>query len=273
MAVKKKEDAPSTEEKKDGIFGGDAQENSTQEVSLENSEKETQEESIPMSKVNELLNKQESKFNAMLEAALDKFRVKTKVEAGKSEMSKDADYVKGLEDDWLEVPAVFFAFSFEFSIHGDKKRGVTTKPPHGKIKFTPIIRSKRRGRRGEEVISVSSIKVHSRVEAEYLRGHSQFGILFFENMEDVLTMDTGWANRLVEANQSIQNLSDQQVIARAKQSGVSVTQDITSMRRELVEKSALEAIKKTDFALYNKIKQGNIDKDTGRVTVDKVINQ
>jgi hypothetical protein len=36
-------------------------------------------------------------------------------------LREELTYVSDLEDDWLEQPVVFFAFSMNFSIHGDKK--------------------------------------------------------------------------------------------------------------------------------------------------------
>jgi hypothetical protein len=179
--------------------------------------------------------------------------------------------VSDLEDDWMDEPAVFFAFSFEFSIHGDKKRGLETEPPHGAIKFKPLIRTKRKNGKQTQVVSVSSVKVSSKSVAEYLRGHSQYGIAFYENMESAMSIDSTWAQKMVEAQQSIGRLSDMQIIARAKQEGISVSQSPERMRRELVELTAKKSIAQQERMLYGSLKSANIDKGTDRSIIEKTI--
>lgn len=207
-----------------------------------------QEPSLPMSLVRKLMGELEEKLTKKF--ASNSANVKRTSDV----MSDDLDYVNSLEDDWLDVPVVFFAYSFNFAIHGDKKRGVETVPPHGAIRFKPLIRTKKKGLRGTQVVSVSSVKINSRAEAEYARNHSQFGIAFYENMESALNADSTWAQKMVEAQQSISRLSDMQIIARAKQEGISITQSPESMRRQLIELVAKKAIAREDELLYGKMR-------------------
>ena len=184
-------------------------------------------------------------------------------------MDEGASYIADLTDDWMDNPVVFFAFSINFSIHGDKKMGVESSPPQGAIKFNPIVRTKKQGRRGEEVISVSSVKVQSKSVAEYLRNHSQFGIAFFEDMESVLNINSSWAQKLVEANTFIHRMSDQKVIARCKQEMIPIGTDITKMRKALVEKVAEKSMKHQESVINDKIKKSIVDPATDRVIVEK----
>lgn len=171
----------------------------------------------------------------------------------------------------MEQPVVFFAFSFNFSIHGDKKRGVEDQPPHGAVKFAPLIRTKRKGQRGTQVISVSSIKVQSKAVVEYLRNHSQFGIAFYENMGAAINVDSTWAQKMIEAQQSVSRLSDMQMIARAKQEGISVTQSPESMRKQLIEIQAKRSIDSQNRMLYGGMQNTKIDTHTNRSIVEKTI--
>jgi hypothetical protein len=280
MAVKKgnnkKDENISTE--KDSVFEEshtpEAVENTTE---TEEDGKTTQAEvepSMPMSAVEGLLKRMEERMTNTFNAKLQKL----KLGKAKEELDADADYIAELEDDWLEVPVVFFAYSINFSIHGDNNRGKSTKPPQGAVRFKPIIRAKRpgKGRKGEEVISVSSIKIHSKAVADYLRKHSQFGIAFFENMDSVLNIDSGWAQRLIEANQSIQRLSDQQVISRCRQENIAIGTDIVKMRKALVEKLAERAIAKQHQMNYGNLEKAIIDKNNAqgaeRQVVERTIN-
>ena len=125
--------------------------------------------------------------------------------------------------------------------------------------------------RGEtQVVSVSSVSVNSIEVVEYLRGHSQFGIAFYENMESAMNIDSTWAQKLVEAQQSIGRLSDMQIIARAKQEGMSVSQSVDGMRRSLVELTAKRAKEQQDRLLYGSIRNSIVD-DKGRSVIEKTI--
>lgn len=265
MAIEKKGNKPT---KKDEAVQDESifQEESHKNVEIETTDTTSTEPLMSISAVEEMLQKQEERWSQRF----NQFAQKIKLSKAKDELEADENYVSELEDDWLDNPAVFFAFSINFSIHGDVNRGVETKPPQGAVKFKPIVRQKRQGRKGVEVISVSSVKVHSKAVAKYLRGHSQFGIAFFENMDSVLNMDAGWAHKLVEANNSIQRLSDQQVIARCRQFGLPVGTDVLAMRKSLVEDMASKALQQQDRVLYQKLKTAEVD-EKGRVTVEKKI--
>lgn len=220
-------------------------------------------DAVPLSVVQKMMEEMQQKFMNQIN--------KLKFDKNKSELDGDLDYVKDLEDDWMESPAIFFSYSLNFSIHSDKRRGVETFPPQGAIRFNPLIRTKRKGQRGVQVISVSSVKVNSKEVAEYLRTHSQYGIAFYENMGSALNVDSTWAQKMIEAQQSISRLSDLQVVARAKQEGVSVTQSPETMRKQLVELTAKRQIAQQDNMLYGSIRKATYDNNTSREIIEKTI--
>jgi hypothetical protein len=224
------------------------------------------EPSLPLSLVQKMMKEMEDKLMNKFSNQLEKFKTKAAAE----ELDDDLAYVAELQEDWLDVPVVFFAFSFNFSIHGDKKRGVESEPPTGAVKFQPLIRTKRRGQKGIQVISVSSAKVQSKQLVHYLRNHSQFGIAFYETVGSVMSVDATWAHKMVEAQQSITRLSDIQVIARSKQEGISISQSPEGMRRQLVESMAKRSIDQQDKMLYGNLRNSILDKD-GRSITEKTI--
>jgi hypothetical protein len=268
MAIKK-ENKDVTPQSEESVFEGfNAPEESgisfeIEEPKKEEVKQEVKEESIPLSFVQKMMKEMEEKFTAQIN--------KLKTATAKKDLDDDLDYVSELQDDWLEVPVVFFAFSFNFSIHGDKKRGIESEPPHGAVKFKPLIRTKRKSGKEIQVVSVSSVKIQSKSVVDYLRNHSQYGIAFYENMESAMNIDSTWAQKMVEAQQSIGRLSDMQVIARAKQEGISVSQSPERMRRELVEVTAKRAIAQQERLLYGGLKKATIDKGTDRSIIEKTI--
>jgi hypothetical protein len=243
----------------------DVQETSEKEVVEKKTEKK--EDAIPLSLVQKMMKEVEERLTNQFSSQISKLKEAAK----RSPLEDDLDYVSELEDDWLEQPVVFFAFSFNFSIHGDKKKGLEDTPPYGPVRFSPLIRTKRKGQKGVQVISVSSVKIQSKQVVDYLRGHSQFGIAFYENMGSAINVDSTWAQKMIEAQQSISRLSDMQVIARAKQEGISVTQSPENMRKQLIELQAKRAIDQQDRMLYGSIKASTVDKNSGRTIIEKTI--
>ena len=147
-------------------------------------------------------------------------------------------------DDYLEVPAVFFCFSQEYSVHGDKRNGRESLPPLGFVKFKPVYRYHRKAGRGIDVIAVSQTVIRSKAQANWVRKHSLFGIKFFENVDDVTSVDTTLAEKMAAQSSRVQKMSDLQVIERARQENLPVHQDIDKLRKELVQKLAEDDIKR-----------------------------
>jgi hypothetical protein len=260
MPVKKVQDV--TPETENTVFEElNAQEMKEEKVVIK------KEEALPVSIVEKMMKELEEKLLNKFSSQINKLKT---AEAQK-EIDADLAYVQDLQEDWLEQPVVFFAFSMNFSIHGDKKRGIETLPPNGAIKFKPLVRTKRKRNRDVQVVSVSSIKVNSASEVEYLRNHSQYGIAFFENMTSAMAVDSTWAQKMMEAQQSITRLSDMQVIARVQQEGLSVTNSTEAMRRQLVEITAERAKNQQDKMLYGSLKQSSLERGTNRVITEKTI--
>lgn len=274
MAVTKgkKEENASTNKEKISFEDAPKEEKevvNTTEVEQENENQEEVESTMPISAVEKLLKNMEERLSNQFNSKLQKINLGK----AKEELAADGDYVAELEQDWLESPVVFFAYSINFSIHGDKQRGKLTVPPQGAVRFKPVIRTKRKRGKEEEVISVSSVKIHSKSVVDWLRSHSQFGIAFFENMDSVLNIDSGWAQRLIEANQSIQRLSDQQVIARCRQEELPIGTDVVKMRKALVAKVAEKSIKHQEEMRNGKLKRANIDVASDRQIVERKVPQ
>jgi len=261
MPVKKVQDVTPTAETT--VF----EELNAQEMKEDQVVVEKKEDALPVSLVEKMMKELEEKLFNKFTSQINKLKT---AEAQK-EIDADLQYVEELQEDWLEQPVVFFAFSMNFSIHGDKKRGVESNPPHGAIKFKPLVRTKRKRSRDVQVISVSSIKVNSQIEVDYLRNHSQYGIAFFENMTSAMAVDSTWAQKMMEAQQSISRLSDMQIIARVQQEGLSVTNSPEAMRRQLVELTAERAKNQQDKMLYGSLKQSSLERGTNRVITEKTI--
>ncbi len=149
-------------------------------------------------------------------------------------------------EDYMEYPAVFFSFSSEYAVHSDKRSGKESFPPNREfVKFKKLYRYNRKGAgRAVETVAVSQATIRSKATSEWLRKHSLFGIKFFENINDVKSVDVTLAEKMAESAARVSGMSDMQVIERCKSEGMGVHSDLDQLRKELIQKLAKQSIQK-----------------------------
>jgi hypothetical protein len=178
-------------------------------------------------------------------------------------------------EDFLEQPAVFFAFSTTYSIFGDKRKNRESLPPRDEpVKFEKLYRYQKPssgGKRGSEVITVSQAVIRSKSTAEWLRGHTLFGIKFFENINKAQNVNVTLAEKMSEMNGVVMNMNDHAVIERAKREQIPITSgDISLLRKQLVRKLAEDAIKREKHVHEMKLRNGEFDENGRKIEQGKV---
>lgn len=167
--------------------------------------------------------------------------------------------------DYLEDPVVFFAYSYYYSIFGDKRKGQLVSTPFNRpIKFKVLYRSQRRDRlnKGAETVTVSQAAISSKKEVEWLRQHSLYGIKFFESIKKVQNVDVTLAEKMVEINAMVSSMDDVHVVDRARKAEIEIdTPDISYLRQALTKKLAEQAIVADKEKLKDKL-QDVADKKT-----------
>jgi len=232
----------------------DAQEEPTKvvertEVKTPTAKKDISSPSISMEEVYKLLEEQNERW----EERLKQVTTSTKKSSDESLSGEE------LLGDYMDEPATFFVFATQYSILGDKVRGVETTPPHGKIKFTNVLRSRTRTSNGEKIISVSSHVTNSKSTAEWLRNCSAFGYEIFEDMNTVQNIDAAWAQRLVASSNVVNNFSDHAVISRCKLEGIPISTDLTELRKTLTTVIAKKNEEQHQLLLNKKLKNSKIE--------------
>ena len=159
----------------------------------------------------------------------------------KPESTGDSTYDKDLLDDWMETPAVFFTYKSYFAIFSDRIRGKISKVPSGeKIAFTTAMRYKRAKGKEEQVICISKAIINSKKDAEWLRNSNYFGTLIHETIKEVTGIDAQFAEDMQNASTKARSMTDMQIISACKSYGITLIEDIQSMRLSLVKKFADE---------------------------------
>lgn len=138
--------------------------------------------------------------------------------------------------DVLAEPVIFFTYSIGFGIMDDSKNGRPISTPYKRpIHFVHLFRYEKMGRHRKEYINISTAKITSKKEAEWMRKHSLFNIKFFEDICKVKDIDVFMQDKLVEANYEVGRLSDHEVVSRARvEKEITMTADISQMRKELI---------------------------------------
>lgn len=178
------------------------------------------------------------------------------------------------KEDYLDTPAVFFAFSCWYGVYGDKRYGREVSPPRNQpIIFEKLYRySKKTGGRTAEMVSVSQATIRSGSLAEWLRGHSLFGIKFFEDMGKAQNVNVTLAEKMSEMNNVVNRLNDHSVIERCKREGIAVaTGDLMELRKVLTRKLAEDALKNEKYQREIKLRAGERDEE-GRVVENRKVD-
>ncbi len=141
------------------------------------------------------------------------------------------------QDDVLDVPAFFFSHCVSYTIWDDRKNGRTISTPYKRaLKFVKVQRTvtMNAGSKIPSYLSISSIIVRSKKEAEFIRNHSHFGIKFFENIAGAKSMSAEMQEKLVTAFNMVSSFDDHTVAQRCTREGISIdSMDFAALRRKL----------------------------------------
>jgi len=205
-----------------------------------------------------------------LRREIDTLKSQKSSESNTDELDADFD----AREDYLDTPAVFFAFSCWYGVYGDKRYGREVTPPRDQpIIFEKLYRySKKTGGRTAEMVSVSQATIRSKSMAEWLRNHSLFGIKFFEDMGKAQNVNVTLAEKMSEMNNVVNRLNDHSVIERCKREGITVaTGDLMELRKILTRKLAEQALKNEKHQHEIKLRAGERNED-GRVVEDRKVD-
>lgn len=162
---------------------------------------------------------------------------------------------------------MFFANSTSFAIYDDKRAGFTIKPPYNRtFKFKTLQRTvDKSSPRNPNYISLSTIIIRSKKEAEWLRSHSLFKIKFFEKKGEVSGVSLDLQDKIVKAWGIVSVMEDHLVMQRCNNEGIEIdTTDINQLRKRLSFKIA-ENMSKDEQKMRKKPLQDLEDHMTGNL--------
>jgi len=141
------------------------------------------------------------------------------------------------QDDQLprEKWVTFVCHKVGYVIVDDKVNGVPVRVPYGAIKFE--YDSTRRIQNGKEVdvVNLSRYTCRSKKELEFLRNHSNYRLVFFENMRGTSNIDANKSMKLLSVFNSFRTMGIHDLIPYANEYGIDTTMDIQHLRASITE--------------------------------------
>jgi hypothetical protein len=159
-------------------------------------------------------------------------------------------------NDVLKEPAIFFTYSMGKTIFDDKRNGRIVVPPfsykneEGKVVSMPYhfkkqyATEKQGNARDARKMWISVCVESSKKRAEWLRGHSMFNSMFFEDIRKVSSVDVNLQEKLVEAAMQVRRLNDNEVILRCQNEHLPMHKNIENMRSELSRHIAFKELER-----------------------------
>lgn len=146
-------------------------------------------------------------------------------------------------NDVLEKPAIFFKHGFTSLVGEDYVNGMTIPTPYRRIiPFVHLYRQKPRDRH-EPAVCICTAQIHSKKEAEFLRGHSTFGVTLFEDVNDARNFDAAKSEALVAAHFTVSRMNPHTLIREAQRREIDINTTQTSViAAKLREKIVIEIL-------------------------------
>lgn len=227
-------------------------------LELKEFKKEILEQMAALNKGNQPLS-----FNPIPVASSQDDTILKVVQAVQGTMTENKGYVsmdKIDPADILEKPVQFTAHGLFHLVLDDKRNGMPVLPPSKrKFLFKPNGRTRSQRIVGDKVEIVfnnfCSILVDSKKDVEWLRNHTMYGINFYENTNEAVSMDVYIAQVALNILKNLDVLSDTEIIGRAKAAQIAIGDDIRLLKNKIAVTEAKNIMAEHDTVEATKYKE------------------
>jgi len=150
-------------------------------------------------------------------------------------------------DDVMDEPHIFFCYSRFHQMYGFTEKGVEITTPYGNpITFQPY-RSYQKANiagKGMDLIWVSRALIHSKIEAQWIRDHFEYGTKVFDSASDMQKVDITLQQKMSEVSAMVSKMNEHSIIVRCRAEKLHITEDFGEMKRSLIQHLANQEIEK-----------------------------
>lgn len=151
---------------------------------------------------------------------------------------KDLDYEEGIDEaqippeDFDEDGVRFCVPSTGYAMSCDRRKGKIVKLPWNKKVIFFEHEGTRKINQGKfhEVAPISSYRSHSKKEIEWIRQHSMYGVLIYENSNNVINANMVRIQKLSRVISVLKNYDYLDLMKRCKEYGVKQCDDVNELR-------------------------------------------
>lgn len=127
-------------------------------------------------------------------------------------------YLPVPEDDFQDIGITFSARQVYLVIGSYlNSKSMEVMPPYKLIKFQYAASDIRKDGREETVVNSCTFTSHLKAEIKYLRNHPHFNVVFFENLNKTMSVDSLYQEFRVKAAQQVVAMTDEAVLSNAHQ--------------------------------------------------------
>jgi hypothetical protein len=161
-----------------------------------------------------------------------------------AEKQRTLDFSKGIKeeeipaDDYLKEGVVFCAPFTMYAIADDRRKGHVVRLPYNKESIFFKYQGTRKNVSGKQtsLASFSTYTSYSKKEAEWLRNHTMFNVMFYESSNQAISVDVVRAQKLARIMTSLAAFEMPSILSRCKENDVPIGTDIGVMKAALAQK-------------------------------------
>ncbi|MFN5416291.1 MAG: hypothetical protein ACK5B9_04480 [Flavobacteriia bacterium] len=174
----------------------------------------------------------------LLEKLVDKINGNNKTDSSSfifehnyvSEQDIDPDDVLP-KDEWV----TFVTHTVGYPIVDDVRNGKPVRVPFGVIKFDYDSTKQVKNGKETDVFNLSKYICKSKKELAWLKSHSKYGSLFFDNIKGARSVDGAKAIKLASVMRGLSAMGQHDIVSTARNYGLSVDGDLNSLRGEIAQ--------------------------------------
>ena len=118
--------------------------------------------------------------------------------------------------------------------------------PYAPVVFKEFLRYQEPGTK-DTIITQCVATVYSKAQAEFIRNHTFFNILYFEQLEEGKSYSSQVADKLVQCYETVRNMTDLQVKNKCLSLGIIInTTDFSILRKKLAQAMAKLSVEDND---------------------------
>ncbi len=172
---------------------------------------------------------------------------------------KDLDFEEGVDEsqipieDFDEEGVAFFVPATGYVMSCDRRKGKIVKLPWGKktIFFEHEGTRKRGQGRYQELATISKYRSNSKKEIEWIRNHSMYGVLIYENTNNAMNADMLKIQKLSKVIGMLRSIEHVELLKMCSSYNIEKSNDVNTMRYQIAHEMVRRELEAEGIRTHN----------------------